>query len=501
MSCMLPTCRAVALAAAATLSCSLPAAAAPTFVNGLTISGSLLDLSGGGSVNNGRLGFFSDLYYDPLLKQWWALSDRGPGGGTISYDTRVHRFSLDVNRQTGAIANFQIQQTVQFRNGSLAFNGLAPDPADALANALDPEGFVVNPNSGNLYVADEYGPSLLEFNRSGQLLRRFNVPQSLIPMAGANVDYTALPAPGSLTAGREPNRGLEGLAISPDGRFLYAMLQNGLLRDGNIASGGSFERGMFTRILKFETSTGNGVGQYAYRLDGSGTTPSQGRGISALVALDHSRFMVIERNNRGLGVPNANLSPPDKKIYIIDLSTASDVSGINLNTPLPSGVKPVAKASPALLDLAAPGPLGHPSLAALGGISPEKWEGLAVGPQLDDGAYLLLAGTDNDFSVTQNGSNTQFDVYFNPTTSERLQCDLGLTSNCVKINSNGSLGSNIGALPSGFDLIPAVLQAYKVSVADLGGYNAPLGVPGPLPLLGAATAWSWTRRLRARLRG
>ena len=29
------------------------------------------------------------------------------------------------------------------------------------------------------------------------------------------------------------------------------------------------------------------------------------------------------------------------------------------------------------------------------------------------GATWILAGTDNDYSVTQNGSGTQFDVYFN----------------------------------------------------------------------------------------
>jgi hypothetical protein len=43
----------------------LPAQAAPQFTNSLTISGDLLDRSGGTTVNNGRMGFFSDLYYDP----------------------------------------------------------------------------------------------------------------------------------------------------------------------------------------------------------------------------------------------------------------------------------------------------------------------------------------------------------------------------------------------------------------------------------------------------
>jgi hypothetical protein len=38
--------------------------AQPTFVNALVLDGASLDASGGTLVNNGRLGFFSDIYYD-----------------------------------------------------------------------------------------------------------------------------------------------------------------------------------------------------------------------------------------------------------------------------------------------------------------------------------------------------------------------------------------------------------------------------------------------------
>ena len=102
------------IATAALLASSFGAMAAPAFVNGLVIDGNMLDLSGGTSVNNGRLGYFSDIYYDTNRKEWWGLSDRGPGGGTLSYDTRMQRFSVDVNSATGAISNFKVLQTVIF---------------------------------------------------------------------------------------------------------------------------------------------------------------------------------------------------------------------------------------------------------------------------------------------------------------------------------------------------------------------------------------------------
>ncbi len=491
-----------ALAAAFSALLSLGAVqAAPTFVNGLTIPGDQLDLSGGTTVNNGRVGFFSDLFYDPNRSQWWGLSDRGPGGGTISYDTRLQRFRLDVNPSSGGIANFTIDQTILFRNGSQTFNGLAPNPSNVLGSSFDPEGLVVLPHNGHFLVSDEYGPSLYEFDRSGQFVRAFTMPDNVLPRAGTTLDYNATPPPGTLTSGREGNRGLEGLAISPDGSFAYAMLQNGTVQDGTV-SGSTFTRGMYTRILKFDTSTGNAVAQYAYRLEGAGPAPTRGRGISAILALDENRFMVLERNNRGVGVPDSNLNEPDKKVFVIDLSGATDVSNVSLSgASLPVGVVPVTKNPSALVDLVANAVLQDPSMAALGGRGPEKWEGLAIGPRLSDGSLMLLAGTDNDYSATQNGSNIQFDVYYNPTSGARVQCDLGTTVNCTSINTTGSVGSpgNVGNLPAGFSLIPGVLTAWRLSEADVGGYTPPVStVPGPLPLAGAGAALAWSRRLRSR---
>ena len=467
---------------------ALPALAAPAFVNSIAIPGNSLDLSGGTSANTGRFGAFSALYYLPSVNQWFGLSDRGPGGGTLDYNTRLQRFSLDVDKATGAISNFQIQQTILFRNGSAYLNGLAPASASTLGNSFDPEGIVVLPRSGNFLVSDEYGPSVYEFTRGGQFIRAFSVPSNILPKSSGSTDYLASPKPGPLTSGREGNRGLEGLAVSPDGRYAFAMLQNGVITDGD-SSGSSFTRSGYTRILKYDVDSGNVVGQYAYQL----ASNSQSRGISEVVALDDHRFMVIERNNRGVGV-SSNLASPDKNIFMIDLDGASDVSAVDLTTPLGLGIIPVTKSSK-FIDLDAI------AIAAFNNKSPEKYEGLTVGPQLNDGSYLVVAGTDNDYSVTQNGSNKQFDVYFNPTSGARLQCDLDATTNCFAIAADGTTGTtNLGNLPTGYALIPGLLQAYKVSAADLGGYTPPTApTPGPLPVLGALSALGWSRRLRRRL--
>ena len=79
--------------------------------------------------------------------------------------------------------------------------------------------------------------------------------------------------------------------------------------------------GVCNRIVKFDTETGKAVAQYAYQMEGS----SQGRGISALVALNDHEFLVLERNNRGIGV-GADARRPNKKVFRIDLDGAADVS-------------------------------------------------------------------------------------------------------------------------------------------------------------------------------
>lgn len=429
-----------------------------SFVNGLTLDGSALDLSGGTTVNNGRIGYFSDIYYDTNRNEWWGLSDRGPGGGTLNYDTRLQRFTIDINQTTGAISNFKIAETVVFKSGSSSLNGIAPSPSNTLGNSMDPEGFVINPKTGTFLVSDEYGPSVREFDRSGKLLRTFITPSNLLPKAGAATDFISTPP--TLTSGREPNRGFEGLAISPDGKFAYAMLQNGAVQDGWTSS----SRGLYTRIVKFDIEKGEAVGQFAYKLESAG----QGRGISSIVAINDHEFYVLERNNRGIGV-GATIASPDKNVFRIDLNGATDVTNVSLPaTGSLVGAIAVTKGAK-IIDLDAN------TLAALGNKSPEKWEGLAIGPKLADGSFMVLAGTDNDYSVTQNGSSTQLDVYFrfsdNDPYASSIQCPLGQTNGCTTV------GGAAATLTGDYKLLPGVLHAYKVSATELAAYTAPVPEP------------------------
>src|SRR5262249_4137591 len=186
--------------------------------------------------------------------------------------------------------------------------------------------------------------------------------------------------------------------------------------------------GVCNRIVKFDTATGAAVAQYAYQMEGG----SQGRGTSALVAINDHEFLVLERNNRGVGV-GATLASPNKKVYRIDLDGAQDMSSVTFGDPTACPAGKVTKGGgtvpPAVfLDLAAN------TLPELGGKVPEKWEGLAIGPRLKNGDHVMLSGTDNDYSVTQNAGGTQFDVYFRFSDADpfvtSIQCPLGAKTGC-----------------------------------------------------------------------
>jgi hypothetical protein len=501
--------------------------AQPNFVNGLVIPGDALDATNQPGANAGRLGMFSDLYYDPIRDEWWALSDRGPGGGVLDYSTRVQRFTLNVDFVTGAISRFRVKDTIIFRdpdgllsaptapvNRRRALNGLNPlglnNDAGALGRSFDPEGLVIDPRTGHLIVADEYGPSVYEFDANGRLLHMFVIPENLIPKIDGVVNFVAirdacaaplLPPLCGLNGGRQDNRGFEGLAMSPDGSKLYAVLQDPLVNEGPHAANDPDNNGRNSRNLRIvvfdndpDSSTYlTSIAQYVYQLEpqadiaarinalkpgnASGTDPRQGRniGLSAITVINDHEFLVLERDNRGIGVddPAGNNAVGSKRIYRIDIQGATNIATLDLpddGNLADAGIVPVTK-SGVVIDLAGSTLLPNGKLA-------EKWEGLTIGPKLKNGAHLILVGNDNDYSVTQNASSgEQFDVYVNFGGSF-VRCVIDDPTKCEVDPATGDLTiDNPVPLPDGYFLIPGVLHAYKASKAVLAGYVEPGGQP------------------------
>lgn len=78
-----------------------------------------------GTANDNRFGaFFSDLAYDAATNEYYAVADRGPGGGVIPYLSRTQVFDFSINPATGAINSYNLLRTVLFTQNGSNFNGL-----------------------------------------------------------------------------------------------------------------------------------------------------------------------------------------------------------------------------------------------------------------------------------------------------------------------------------------------------------------------------------------
>src|SRR4029453_12710541 len=267
-------------------------------------------------------------------------------------------------------------------NRPRALNGLNPlllnNDAGALGRSFDPEGLVIDPRTGHFIVADEYGPSVYEFDRQGRLLRIFAIPVELLPKKDGALNYVAIrddcvaPNPLCTLTGRQDNRGFRGLAFSPDGSKLYPVLQDPLVNDEPTPNNG--RNGRTLRIVVFDNDPDSATyltstAQYAYQLElqsevadrindlkpgnATATDPRQGRniGLSAIVAINDHEFLVLERDNRGIAVddPAGNNAVGSKRIFKIDIDGATNIVGLAIGDP---GIVPVTKSLKPFIDLA-----------------------------------------------------------------------------------------------------------------------------------------------------
>jgi hypothetical protein len=352
-----------------------------------TVPGNATDKSGltdklsDGTPHN-RLGSMgSAIAYTGNGNRYILVSDRGPADGTTEYFCRFHVFDIEVNpgRSPSVLAklletHFLTDEAGRnFVGSSRAFD--VADPSRTLR--LDPEGVRVGPG-GNLYVSDEYGPFIYEFDGQGRRVRSLKVPSRfLVAKPGASA---ADELPPNNQSGRLTNRGMEGLAISPDRTKLYGLMQSPLIQDG--ALGSSNKRvGTNNRLLELDLKTG-ATREFVYCLE------KGSNGANEIVAVGDGQFLVLERDNK------AGDQAAFKKIFKIDIASATDVTNVASlpQTGLPGTIRPVAKT--VFIDLL------NPAFQIAGANCPAKFEGLAFGPDLPDGRHLLLVTNDNDFKET-----------------------------------------------------------------------------------------------------
>ena len=288
---------------------------------------------------------------------------------------------------------------LNFKNHTFYFTGRSDgfNPKESSTwpfNArFDTEGMRVSNDGRSVFISDEYGPYVYQFDRAtGQRVRYFTLP-AVFAVAHPNTTTATETGTGGTalnTVGRVANKGAEGLAITPDGRTLVVALQSPLIQDGG-TSGNYGAKGIpFTRMVTIDIASGRITHQYAYAL-----TSVKGSAISELLAVNDHQFLVDERDSTGFETAVDDNSPPkEKTLYEIDLAGATDVSNIaDLRT---GSFTAVTKSAKPFLDVVAV--LGGAGIDT--GTIPSKLEGIAFGADIEVNGvahHTLYLSNDNDF--------------------------------------------------------------------------------------------------------
>lgn len=389
-------------------------------------AGSFADLSGQtqlleNGVRANELGGMGSAITYASGNTFLALPDRGPNAvpfdslidDTVTYINRFHTITMDLDPNTSGTGlpytltprlrattllwsltplvygsgdglgvgsgvpskNNFFQHFLTGRSDGFNPNRNSGDPNDA---RFDTEGIRLSNDGRSIFISDEYGPYIYEFDRlTGLRLRSFRLPDNfyvpnLFPVGNTEIADNVV--------GRTANKGMEGIAITPDGRTLVGIMQNSLIQDAN--EGGAAAK--LLRIVTLDIRSGRVTHQFAYSL-------TSGTGVSEILALNNHEFLVDERDGKGRGDgSNAKI----KQLFKIDLDGAVDVSDMDGTEAATHGV-----AKTLFLDIV-------PALTANGFATsniPAKIEGISFGPDIRQGKtvlHTLWVGNDNDFLET-----------------------------------------------------------------------------------------------------
>jgi hypothetical protein len=403
-------------------------------------AGSYADLSGlKGTLENGAaanlLGGFGSGIAHISGDQFVAVPDRGPNAvpfnsnidDTVSYINRFHTIKMNLKPNKGSGLPYTIDPDLE--STTLLFN-LTPltygsgiglgvgsgepkqnnflqhyftgrsdnfdpnqnsgDPRDA---RLDPESIRVSNDGLSIFVSDEYGPYVYQFLRfNGLRLRTFQLPDKFFVSKLSPVSNTEI---ADNTSGRVANKGMEGLAITPDGRTLVGIMQNALIQD---ASDGAPN---LLRIVTIDILTGRTTHEYPYLL-------TTGSGVSDIVALNNHEFLVDERDGKGLADAPGEKAKI-KQIFKIDLNGATDISDMT-----GSEAQTHAVAKSLFLDIVKA--LNNAGITS--DQIPAKIEGTAFGPDVVANGvkmHTFWVANDNDFlqdyNNVPNSNPNQFWVF------------------------------------------------------------------------------------------
>jgi hypothetical protein len=314
---------------------------------------------------------FSSAITGPKSGTYLVISDNGFGGKSNSLDYVLRIYAVEPDFSTGKvypvdfhsgerISRFNWQSFIELndKNRQVNFPIVAtsatypgsniPVSPRIIANRLltggdfDLESFR-QVGDGSFWVGDEFGPFLLHFGKTGELLEApialpnlLQIGKSDFVKSPDNPEFVSLPNQArEQAANLGGSRGFEGTALNASGTKLYPMLEGSIKGDPKK-----------NRLLihEFDLARKKYTGAFAYKLENSS------HAIGELTSINDSEFIVIERDakegdprNPAFKIPASfkrlykiNLSKIDKsgfveKELLVDLLNIADPKGIGGN--------------------------------------------------------------------------------------------------------------------------------------------------------------------------
>jgi len=283
---------------------------------------------------------------------WWALADNGYGTRDTSADWQlvIYRIDLRFGNPAGPLVLSTVVLSDPDRRVAwkivcdpiqgadlppFTFNVLPATPPPACGTVpaariltgfdFDPESIQIGPD-GTFWIGEEFGPFLLNVDRSGRLLAP--------PIAAPGVKSPQNPTLDVL-GGEQPtvaqSRGFESLAISPDRTRLYPM------PEGAVGTDNPQDLRVFQFDIRSRRFTG-AVSRIRLEMPGQkvnlapltltdgkpaypgSTAPAGVGGESAaeLTTVDGHQFLLVERDGAGDGLP----APRFKKVFLVEAKGA-----------------------------------------------------------------------------------------------------------------------------------------------------------------------------------
>ena len=272
--------------------------------------------------------------------------------------------------------------------GYLTLTTPVTEPLPYNPDGLDTEDIHTLPGGGFILV-EEYSPSVVIVGPNGNVLKRYTPTGKTLP--GANYSVSDILPP--VLKQRRANRGFESVALSPDGRTAYTVMQSPM---GSTSTTSPYRNSRLLRIIRMDISDPLNLqvtGHFVVLMSPVDQYPAGNAArdlkISAASWVSEDRLLFLERTDKaGLG---------GAKLILVDLTAATDVKDALLF--------PDAAAVPLVLektttDLAALGITPATSRVVLDvnrelpAITDFKLEGLSI---LNDNQVSI--SNDNDFGI------------------------------------------------------------------------------------------------------